>query len=62
MSHFEFDIHTHTIASGHGSAATITDMVKTARTQHLNMLGISAVPCHTWRRKTCIFPKSYLCT
>jgi len=35
MSHFEFDIHTHTIASGHGSAATITDMVKTARTQHL---------------------------
>mgnify|MGYP002598535060 CR=1 FL=1 len=41
MSHFEFDIHTHTIASGHGSAATITDMVKTARTQHLNMLGIS---------------------
>lgn len=41
MSHFEFDIHTHTIASGHGSAATITDMVKAARTQHLNMLGIS---------------------
>ncbi len=41
MSHFEFDIHTHTIASGHGSAATITDMVKTARTQHLNMLGIT---------------------
>ena len=27
MSHFEFDIHTHTIASGHGSAATITNMV-----------------------------------
>ena len=36
MSHFEFDIHTHTIASGHGSAATITDMVKTAHTKQLS--------------------------
>lgn len=38
---FEFDIHTHTIASGHGSSATITDMAKAAAAQQLKMLGIS---------------------
>lgn len=38
---FELDIHTHTIASGHGSAATITDMAKAAAAKHLKMLGIS---------------------
>lgn len=38
---YEFDIHTHTIASGHGSCATITDMVKAAKARHLKMLGIS---------------------
>ena len=41
MSSYEFDIHTHTIASGHGSSATITDMVKAARAAGLTMLGIS---------------------
>lgn len=41
MSRFEFDIHTHTIASGHGSTATITDMVKAASANGLTMLGIS---------------------
>ncbi|HAX52287.1 phosphatase [Muricomes intestini] len=41
MSSLEFDIHTHTIASGHGSAATITDMAKAAVSRHLTMLGIS---------------------
>lgn len=41
MSSFEFDIHTHTIASGHGSAATITDMVKAAAASDLKLLGIS---------------------
>lgn len=41
MAGFEFDIHTHTIASGHGSQATITDMVKAAKKQGLSMLGIS---------------------
>ena len=41
MPHFEFDIHTHTIASGHGSTATITDMVKSASAKGLTMLGIS---------------------
>lgn len=39
--HFEFDIHTHTIASGHGSNATITDMAKAAKSANLRLLGIS---------------------
>ena len=38
---YEVDIHTHTIASGHGSGATITDMVKAAKAHHLKILGIS---------------------
>lgn len=41
MSLFEFDIHTHTIASGHASTATITDMAKAAASKHLKLLGIS---------------------
>ena len=41
MPAFEFDIHTHTIASGHGSSATITDMAKAAKKNGLAMLGIS---------------------
>ena len=41
MTAFEFDIHTHTIASGHGSSATITDMAKAASKNGLSMLGIS---------------------
>lgn len=41
MSSIEFDIHTHTIASGHASTATITDMAKAAAAKHLKMLGIS---------------------
>lgn len=38
---YELDIHTHTIASGHGSSATITDMAKAASARKLKMLGIS---------------------
>lgn len=41
MAFIEFDIHTHTIASGHGSTATITDMAKAASARQLKMLGIS---------------------
>ena len=41
MSEFEFDVHTHTIASGHGSSATITDMAKAAAAKNLKLLGIS---------------------
>lgn len=36
-----FDLHTHTIASGHGSNATITQMAKTAKEKGLKILGIS---------------------
>lgn len=36
-----FDLHTHTIASGHGSTATITQMAKTAKEKGLKILGIS---------------------
>lgn len=38
---YEADIHTHTVASGHGSSATITDMVKAAGARRLKLLGIS---------------------
>lgn len=41
MSSFEFDLHTHTIASGHGSSSTITDMAKAAANKNLKTLGIS---------------------
>ena len=41
MSSFEFDLHTHTIASGHASTATITDMAKAAQNLGLQLLGIS---------------------
>ncbi len=41
MASIEFDIHTHTIASGHGSCATITDMAKAAAARGLKILGIS---------------------
>lgn len=41
MPSLEFDIHTHTIASGHGSTATITDMAKAAAARNLKMLGIT---------------------
>ena len=38
---YEFDLHTHTIASGHGSGATLTDMAKAAKAAGLHMIGIS---------------------
>ncbi len=41
MISIELDIHTHTIASGHASTATITDMAKAASAAHLKLLGIS---------------------
>lgn len=37
----EFDLHLHTIASGHGSRSTITDMAKAAAKKDLKMIGIS---------------------
>ena len=41
MASYEFDIHTHSIASGHGTCATMTDMAKAANAAGLKMLGIS---------------------
>lgn len=41
MPKIELDVHTHTIASGHASTATITDMVKAAANKDLKLLGIS---------------------
>lgn len=35
------DLHTHTIASGHGSSDTITDLAKEASRRHMAVLGIS---------------------
>lgn len=44
-----FDIHTHSISSGHGTSCTITDMAKAAASRNLSLLGISdhgpATPC-----------------
>ena len=35
------DIHTHSIASGHGTTCTISDMAKAASKKGLKLLGIS---------------------
>lgn len=37
----QFDIHTHTIASGHGTSCTIADMAKAAAANGLSLIGIS---------------------
>lgn len=37
----KLDLHLHTIASGHGSRATVTDMVKAASRKHLELIGLS---------------------
>lgn len=41
MAEIQFDLHTHTIASGHATTATITDMAKAAAAKNLKLLGIS---------------------
>lgn len=41
MGFLKTDLHTHTIASGHASTATITDMAKAAVDHNLTLLGIS---------------------
>ena len=38
---FEFDPHTHSIASGHGTSATITDLAKKAAFAGLKSIGIT---------------------
>ena len=37
----DFDIHTHSIASGHGTADTIADLAKAAAARGLKLLGVS---------------------
>ena len=41
MGVIKLDVHTHTIASGHATRATITDMAKAAVSNNLTLLGIS---------------------
>lgn len=41
MPTFYFDLHTHTIASGHGSKATVTQMAEQAKKKGLSLIGIS---------------------
>lgn len=41
MGTIKLDVHTHTIASGHATRATITDMAKAAVSNNLSLLGIS---------------------
>ena len=41
MGFVKLDVHTHTIASGHATTATITDMAKSAAANNLTLLGIS---------------------
>lgn len=38
---FEFDPHTHSVASGHAGTSTVTDIAKQAKEMHLNMVGIT---------------------
>ncbi|MDO4633704.1 MAG: phosphatase [Eubacteriales bacterium] len=38
---YYFDLHTHSLASGHGTASTISDMAKTAAARGLSALGVS---------------------
>ncbi len=35
------DMHTHSIASGHGTSCTISDMAKTASSKGLKLLGVT---------------------
>lgn len=37
----QFDLHTHTIASGHGTSCTIADMAKVAKARGLSLVGIT---------------------
>ena len=48
------DIHTHSIASGHGTTCTISDMAKAASQKGLKLLGITS---HSGCRNFFLFPK-----
>ena len=52
------DIHTHSIASGHGTSATISNMAKAASRRGLRLLGITDHgSCHACRRDAFLFPQ-----
>lgn len=56
------DIHTHSIASGHGTTCTISDMAKAASRKGLKLLGIT--DHGSWnagRWNFFLFPQSDLC-
>ena len=42
------DIHTHSIASGHGTTCTISDMAKAASRKGLKLLGITDSVLERW--------------
>ena len=54
------DIHTHSIASGHGTTCTISDMAKAASRKGLKLLGITDHGPGTLRW-TLLFRQSDLC-
>lgn len=54
------DIHTHSIASGHGTTCTISDMAKAASQKGLKLLGITdhgPRTSHSGCRNFFLFPK-----
>ena len=40
-THYDIDLHTHTVSSGHGSHDTVTDLVREAKKRGLKVIGIS---------------------
>ena len=57
------DIHTHSIASGHGTSCTISDMAKAASKKGLKLLGITDHGHgNACRRNFFLFQESYLRT
>ena len=58
------DIHTHSIASGHGTTCTISDMAKAASRKGLKLLGITdhgPGTLNAGRWNFFLFPQSDLC-
>lgn len=54
------DIHTHSIASGHGTTCTISDMAKAASKKGLKLLGISATARELWLPELLLISEAFL--
>lgn len=54
------DMHTHSIASGHGTECTITNMARAAAEKGLRLLGITDHGRHSCSRNFLLFPQPYL--